>query len=195
MKLQYCLAALSVICCIMQTTASEEQAALSIYVHEGSLNGSMISGVHITGKDPSGKEFQGTTDENGVAVIKTKPGDCNFTFRKDGYKDLSIEYEATQTENVAAYLEKSASKEPVELTVYVHEGNLNGTLLSGVKIVGTDSAGGKFDETTDQNGAAVIRGTPGSWDFAFSKKGYKALYLNYRADETKEAAAYLEKDA
>jgi len=89
----------------------------------------------------------------------------------------------------------SASQSEVALTVYVHEGDLNGTLLSGVEITGQDAAGNSFDEATGSDGTAVINGEPGIWTFRFAKKGYNTLDLNYDVTENDEGAVYLTKTA
>jgi hypothetical protein len=83
----------------------------------------------------------------------------------------------------------------VALTVYVHQGDLNGTLLSGVEITGEDAKGSSFDEVTGSDGTAVINGQPGTWKFKFTKNGYDALELNYDVTETDEGAVYLTKTA
>jgi hypothetical protein len=85
------------------------------------------------------------------------------------------------------------SQDQVALAVYVHEGDLNGTMLSGVQVVGEDATGNEFAGITDSNGAVVIYGQPGTWQFTFSKEGYETLDLSYDVAETEEAAAYLQK--
>jgi hypothetical protein len=59
----------------------------------------------------------------------------------------------------------------VTLTLYVHEGNPSGPLLSGVRVTGNDAAGKSFDKTTD-GGYVAITGAPGTWSFTVSKEGY-----------------------
>jgi hypothetical protein len=81
----------------------------------------------------------------------------------------------------------------VDVTVYVHEGNLNGTLLSGVHVTGLDGAGIRFEGFTDSNGTVIITGMPGSWRFAFIKEGYEMLELLYAVNETHRGAVYLKK--
>ncbi len=174
------------------TAYSQEDAALTVYVHESDLNGTMLSGVQITGEDAAGNEFTGITDDNGAAVVRGQPGPWNFAFYKDGYQTLDLSYDVTETDEAAAYLLKAAqSQDEVALTVYVHEGDLNGTLLSGVQIGGEDAVGNEFSEVTDSDGAAVFYGTPGTWQFAFSKEGYQPIDLSYGVADTEASAAYL----
>jgi tetratricopeptide (TPR) repeat protein len=85
----------------------------------------------------------------------------------------------------------ASSQEQVSQTVYVYDGDFNGTLLSGVQIAGQDAAGKSFSEITDSNGAAIISGQPGTWLFVFIKDGYETLDLSYNVTETDEGAVYL----
>ena len=87
----------------------------------------------------------------------------------------------------------ASSQEQVALTIYVHEGDLNGALLPGVKITGQDANGNEFVQATDASGTAVVQGEPGVWQFAFQKEGYDILSLTYNATQTEETTAYLEK--
>jgi phosphatidate phosphatase APP1 len=184
------------LCGMALTASSQDQVALTVYVHESDLNGTMLSGVQVVGEDAAGNEFAGITDSNGAVVIYGNPGTWQFTFSKEGYEPVDLSYDVTETEEAAAYLQKeTSSQNEVALTVYVHEGDLNGTLLSGVRIVGEDAAGNEFAGVTDSNGAMVIYGQPGTWQFTFSKEGYETLDLSYDVAETEEAAAYLLKTA
>ncbi|MCJ7445308.1 MAG: hypothetical protein MUO26_12435 [Methanotrichaceae archaeon] len=86
-----------------------------------------------------------------------------------------------------------SAAEQVSLTIYVHEGDLNGTLLSDVGIAGQDAAGNNFEGITDSNGLVTISGQPGTWQFTLTKEGYDTLNLYYDVTETDEAAAYIQK--
>lgn len=189
--------ALFIIGCYMASAASaQDQIALSIYVHEGNLNGTVLSGVQISGQDSRGSSIDATSDENGVAVLKGQPGTWKLAFKKDGYEPLELTYDATQTEEVAAYLEKIASSSPVSLTLYVYEGSMNGTALSGVKVTGTDAAGTGFSTTTDSSGTAILTGTPGSWEMTLTKDGYSPVVgLDFEATVSEDVGAYLQKAA
>ena len=85
------------------------------------------------------------------------------------------------------------AEEQVDFTVYVHDGSLNGTALSGVQVTGKDAVGNSFAGTTDSDGAAVLSGQPGPWQFSFAKEGYKTLNLNYNVNSTDYGDVYLEK--
>ncbi|MHB8119373.1 MAG: hypothetical protein ACYDHX_11685 [Methanothrix sp.] len=178
------------------TALAQEQIALSIYVHEGNLNGTMLSGVQVTGQNADGSSLKATTDANGVAVVKGVPDTWQLAFEKANYQTLKLTYDAVQTEEVAAYLEKTVSSDPIFLTLYVYEGSLNGTALSGVQIAGRDANGSEFTATTDASGSAVISGTPGSWELTLTKAGNRSVInLSFDATESEEVGAYLEKVA
>jgi phosphatidate phosphatase APP1 len=181
-------------CYVALAASAQEEIALSIYVHEGNLNGTMLSDVRVTGRDAEGSSLTATTDANGIATIKGVPGTWQLDFEKSNYQPIELSYEALQTEEVAAYLEKTVSSQPIALTIYVYEGSLNGTELSGVQITGRDAAGGEINAITDANGAAVISGTPGSWELSLAKAGYESVAnLSFDATESEEVGAYLEK--
>ncbi len=106
----YCLAALIFLAInsIALTAFAQEQVDFTVYVHEGSLNGTALSGVQVTGQDASGNGFEGTTDSNGAAVLSGQPGTWQFSFAKDGYQQLSLSYNVTSTDYGDVYLQKSA---------------------------------------------------------------------------------------
>ncbi len=85
------------------------------------------------------------------------------------------------------------AQEQVAFTVYVHDGDLNGTELSGVEVAGQDAAGSSFEGTTDSDGAVVLSGQPGTWKFTFTKEGYDSLNLNYDVTTTDYGDVYLQK--
>jgi hypothetical protein len=193
MKISYYLAAMLILSGMILPAASQDQVSLTVYVHDGGPDGALLPGVKITGYDANNSEFAGITNSSGVAVVSGTPGVWQFKFQKAGYDALNLNYNAAQTEEVAAYLTENESANLVTLTIYVHDGSLDGDLLSEVFIKGQDGAGNEFSETTDSYGVAVIEGEPGAWQFAFQKDGYDILFLKYNATQTEDAAAYLEK--
>lgn len=81
----------------------------------------------------------------------------------------------------------------VTFTVYVHEGNYNGTALSLVQVTGHDAEGNSIAGTTNSKGAAALSGKPGTWQFIFTKAGYGTLKLNYNVTKTDYGDVYLKK--
>ncbi|RQW79651.1 MAG: hypothetical protein EHM14_07865 [Methanothrix sp.] len=204
MKIWHYLATLLLLGSMTMLAGAASEVTLSVYVHDGDINGTLLSGVQITGTDASGNAFEGTTNSDGIAEISGEQGTWTFTFEKDGYDPLYLKYDATTSEDTAAYLEKSSSdastsgassQDSVDLTVYVHDGSIDGDLLSGVAVTGTDASGNSFEEKTGSSGTAIVSGTPGTWQFSFEKSGYETLYLTYNATQTESTAAYLEKSS
>jgi hypothetical protein len=195
MKLFRLLVALFVFgCCMSLSASAQEQITLSIYVHEGNINGTMLSDVQITGQDAKGSSLKATTDSDGVAVLTGTPGSWQLSFQKTNYQPLELTYDAIQTEEVAAYVEKFASSNPITLTLWVFEGSIDGAELSGVQIVGKDAAGSEFTATTDASGSAIISGTPGSWEVTLTKSGYvPVVNYSFETTESEDVGAYLEK--
>ena len=239
------------------TASSQDQVSQTVYVHEGDLNGTLLSDVQVIGQDVAGNSFLGITDSNGAAIVNGQPGTWQFVFSKEGYEPLNLSYDVTETGEGAVYLIKSdqpygqialpqnnqkpeailestaanqiqlqpnenplglaesyqererlnstvSQKErrliptaslldQVSQTVYVHEGDLNGTSLSDVQVAGREAAGNSFQGITDSNGAAIVSGQPGTWQFVFIKEGYETLSLSYDVTETGEGAVYLVK--
>lgn len=87
----------------------------------------------------------------------------------------------------------AASQEQVAETVYVQEGDMNGTLVPSVQVTGQDGAGSGFEGATDSNGTVVISGLPGIWQFLFMKEGYEPLNFSSNVTETAEGVVYLQK--
>ena len=189
-----CLAALILLIgsSMILSASAQEQVSQTIYVHEGDFNGTLLSGVQVTGQDAAGNSFGGMTDSNGIVVVNGQPGTWQFAFTKEGYESLDLSYDVTETGEGAVYLDVSSqSQEQVSQTVYVYEGDLNGTLLSGVQVAGQDAAGNSFGGMTDSNGVVVVKGQPGTWLFVFMKDGYESLDLSYDVTETGDGAVYL----
>ena len=197
MKNSYCLAILMLLVSssTVLVASAQDQVALTVYVYEGDFNGTLLSDVSLSGQDAAGNSFQTVTDSNGAAVVAGQPGAWQFTFTKEGYDPLSLNYDVVATGDGSVYLQKTAatpSVDNVAMTVYVHEGDLNGTMLSGVQMVGRDAAGNIFQGLTDSDGLVVASGKPGTWQFNFTKEGYEPLSLSYDVTQTDEGAVYLE---
>jgi len=92
---------------IALTAFAQEQVDFTVYVHEGSINGTALSGVQVTGQDAAGNSFEGITDSDGVAVVSGQPGTWQFTFAKEGYGTLNLSYNVTSTDYGDVYLQKS----------------------------------------------------------------------------------------
>ena len=83
-----------------------KQVALTIHVYEGNLAGPTLLDVMISGKDAAGNNFDAITDSNGIVTIAGQPGTWQFTFAKDGYEPINLNYNVTETAEAGAYLKK-----------------------------------------------------------------------------------------
>jgi VCBS repeat-containing protein len=83
-------------------TPPPQKVTLTLYVHEGSKDGPLLSGVRVTGYDGVGKSFDQTTD-GGYVVIEGTPGRWHFTISKEGYKDVTWDQDITETCTKHAY--------------------------------------------------------------------------------------------
>jgi predicted secreted protein len=175
---------------------SPSTVALSLYVIERKGTGIPLSGVAVTAYDAAGNMAIGVTSSNEPLVIDGQPGMWQFTMTKEGYRNVSLAYEVTNTSTAIAAVERiNQSPETVALTIHVHDGDLNGTPLADVQVSGQDFGGNGFESMTDSNGAVVIDGVPGIWQFTFAKEGYETLSLSYNVTETQNTGAYLLKAA
>ncbi|MDP2924880.1 MAG: PKD domain-containing protein, partial [Nanoarchaeota archaeon] len=81
------------------------------------------------------------------------------------------------------------------LTLYVHEGSVNGQIIPGARVNGTDASGKYFDVVTDSNGYVTITGSVGTWSFTASMSGYKIVSWSQTINTTCRRDAYIQKEA
>ena len=168
------------------------QVTLTLYVHKGNRNGPVIPGAQVTGQDGSGNSFQQTTDNSGYVTIKGDPGTWSFIGSADGYETKSWTQPITETDTKDAFLLKKQQEIiPVTLTLYFHNGDLNGPVIPGAQVTGQDGSGNSFQQTTDSNGYVKITGDPGTWSFSASADGYETYSEDQEIIETGTKAAFL----
>ena len=63
----------------------------------------MLSDVQVAGQDAAGNAFQGVTDSNGVVVINGQPGTWQFSFMKEGYDPLDLNYDVNSWQPTPAW--------------------------------------------------------------------------------------------
>ena len=90
---------------LQKNPQTQETVALTIYVHDGNLTGPQLPGVQVTGQDASGNGFNQQTNSDGSVTINGQPGIWQFMFSKEGYKPVSLNYNVTETQATAAYLQ------------------------------------------------------------------------------------------
>ena len=79
---------------------------LTLYVHENSASGPIISGATVTGQDGAGNSFSQTTNSNGYVTIAGVPGTWSFTASKSDYDTNSWSQSITANDTKHAYLIK-----------------------------------------------------------------------------------------
>jgi tetratricopeptide (TPR) repeat protein len=82
---------------------------LTLYVHENSSSGPVVSGVIVAGQDEASDTFSYTTNSDGYVSITGAPGTWSFTASKSGYDNNSWEQSITTTDINHAYLTKQVS--------------------------------------------------------------------------------------
>ena len=83
---------------------ANEKVTLTLYFHNGSAEGPILSGVEVGGQDSSGNAFSQTTNANGFVVITGSPGSWQFAATKLGYDDNLWSQEIKETGIKHAYL-------------------------------------------------------------------------------------------
>jgi hypothetical protein len=83
---------------------ANDQVTLTLYVHEGSADGPVLSDVEVTGQDAAGSSFSQTTDANGYVVITGLTGSWQLTATKAEYAVNSWSQEIMETCTKHAYL-------------------------------------------------------------------------------------------
>lgn len=92
---------------------------------------------------------------------------------------------------VSSMVLTASSQDQIAQTIYVFDGDFNGSLVPDVQVIGQDAAGNSFEGITDLNGSVVLYGQPGIWLFTFMKEGYETLDLSFDVNQTGEGAVYL----
>jgi len=161
-------------------TSRIEEIGFYLLFFEESLNGQRLPGVRITGQDGKGKKFDKTATATGGGIyLEGSPGTWHFEASKDGYQTNTWDQEITgRVGPINAFLVKNSEIPPPKsenlmLYLTVHDGSIYGQTLPGVRVTGLDGAGKSFDQTTNQNGIVVLKGSPGTWHFEASKDGYQ----------------------
>ena len=82
---------------------------LTLYVHNGSVSGPVLSGALVTGSDGAGQSFNQTTGTGGYVTITGTPGTWQFTASDVGYTSTSWSQSITATGQKDAFLTPSTS--------------------------------------------------------------------------------------
>lgn len=173
-------------------SGTKSAVTLTIYIHDGDQNGPVIPDATVTGQDGSGNSFQQTTDSDGYVTIKRDLGTWSFSVSADGYQTNSWSQDITDDCTKHAFLQKANPQ--VTLTLYLNEGNQDGSTIPDAIVTGSDGSGNSFRQTTDSDGCVTIYGDPGTWSFTASADGYQTN--SWEQDMTDDCTkyAYLQKE-
>jgi hypothetical protein len=89
--------------CTRHAFLTKEDVTLTMYVHEGSASGPVLSGVRVTGQDGAGTSFDETTGTSGYVTITGTPGSWQFKISKSGYEPVEWDQDITTTCERHAY--------------------------------------------------------------------------------------------
>jgi len=182
---------------------------LILYIRNEDQFKLVIPGARITGEDGNGDVLSAITDGNGRASLQGYPGNWSLRASANGFKasawfqpitdictkDVFLK-EDQVTEKSASISSKraDATESEISLTLFVHEGSLNGTLVSGAQIISQDAAGNSIQRTSNNNGYVNIKGDPGTWHFTAFAEGFILNSWSEEILETCTKQKFLEKD-
>jgi len=86
-----------------------QPVTLTLYVHDGSADGPLLSGVEVTGQDAAGSSFSAVTNEDGIATITGMPGIWSFSASASNYEINSWSQDITDTCTKHAFLQSAPS--------------------------------------------------------------------------------------
>ncbi|MDP2719401.1 MAG: hypothetical protein Q8P44_06190 [Dehalococcoidia bacterium] len=87
-------------------TTAQAPVTLTLYVHENSASGPIISGAQVTGQDGAGASFSQVTNSSGYVSISGTAGTWSFTASKSGFNTNSWSQSITATDTKHAYMVK-----------------------------------------------------------------------------------------
>jgi hypothetical protein len=89
--------------CERHAFLEKDDVTLTLYVHDGSVSGPLLSGARVTGQDGAGNSFDKTTSASGYVTITGTPGTWQFRISKSGYKPVEWDLDITTTCERHAY--------------------------------------------------------------------------------------------
>jgi len=96
----------------------------------------------------------------------------------------------------ADFIVYSNTVEPIgdiNISLLFFEGSLKGPILPGVRITGHDGTDKSFNQITNSNGLTAIKGSPGTWHFEASKKGYETKTWDWEITDNAGVDVFLVK--
>jgi hypothetical protein len=80
---------------------------------------------------------------------------------------------------------------PITFTLYVHNGDANGPVISGARVTGREGAGNNFEQTTNSDGYVTLTGILGTWSFSVSADGYETNKWDQEITDNCDRHAFL----
>jgi hypothetical protein len=150
-----------------ETPAPAANFTLTMYVHEGSTSGPVLSGVQVSGQDGVGSPFNQTTNSSGYVTVTGAPGTWQFGASKSGYQSNNWSLDITSTDTKHAYLAAELPPPTLPPGMGAIMGRLmwgdkpvvNGTVVADAKppiIVWSPEEYKKFTTQTDEEGNYLL---------------------------------------
>ena len=182
---------------------------LILYIRNEDQSEFIIPGARITGQDGNGDVLSAITDGNGRASLQGYPGNWSLRASANGFrasawfqqiadictKDVFLKED--KASNVSSSINSKIEdviESKISLTLFIHNGSLNGPLVSGAQVISQDANGNSIQRISNNNGYANIKGDPGTWYFTAFAEGF---ILNSWSEEILETCTkhkFLEKD-
>lgn len=158
----------------------------------------IIEERNVTLGGTAGKVIGGTFTQNGLQLrslqLFVQTGSLAYVLTA---LNLVSKWESDKDLIEASLMSFRPPFNSVLLVFSVHDGNLTGPLLPGVKITGRDGFGNNFSlQTTSKTGTFGQVGAfvePGMWKFTLSKDGYGTSSVYYNVTRTERLGAYIPK--
>ena len=115
--------------------------------------------------------------------VGPKLTDC----QPEGTTSEELKVAVGQIKSAAVAGVTNTGTQKVILTLKIHDGDINGVLLSDAQVTGVDATTGDniFTGSTDSNGIVTISGNPGTWRLTISKVGYDTAIFDYEVTGTR----------
>ena len=144
--------------------------------------------VKVIGNKSIGDQSETGESGNQVGTVSNQPRSGSI----DKTLDLRSNDFSTTPLIFQQHPELSNQPTPVTLTLYFHNGDLNGPVIQGVEVTGQDGSGSNFQQTTDSRGSVIISGNPGTWSFSATAFGYQTKSWSQSISDTSDSHEYLQ---
>jgi len=142
---------------------------------KGTLAGYSFQASRSLARTHQGTSFNRLTTSKWICNHLWTTRAWQFTFAKEGYKPVSLNYNVTKTHEAAAYLQKITQSSRTGCSDNLCSWREpQWVATTRVQITGTDAAENSFVGITDSNGLRHQR-QPGAWQFTILQRGLQTL--------------------